>query len=42
MNTDTFVSRHNGPGKTEVQEMLNKIGVSSVEELIKQTVSLNL
>jgi len=42
MNTDTFVSRHNGPGKTEVQEMLNKIGVSSVEELIKQTVPQNI
>ena len=42
MNTDTFVSRHNGPGKTEVQEMLNKIGVSSVEELIKQTVPHNI
>jgi glycine dehydrogenase len=42
MNTDTFVSRHNGPGKTEVQEMLNKIGVTSVEELITQTVPQNI
>ncbi|MGZ3884024.1 MAG: aminomethyl-transferring glycine dehydrogenase [Bacteroidia bacterium] len=35
---DTFVSRHNGPREKEVQEMLKKIGVSSVDELIEQTV----
>ena len=35
---DTFVSRHNGPRENEVKEMLQKIGVSSVDELIEQTV----
>ncbi len=36
--TDKFVARHNGPRETEVKEMLKKIGVSSVDELINQTV----
>jgi glycine dehydrogenase len=36
--TDKFVSRHNGPRAQEVNEMLEKIGVSSVDELINQTV----
>jgi glycine dehydrogenase len=35
---DTFASRHNGPRQNEVNEMLKKIGVSSVDELIEQTV----
>lgn len=35
---DTFVSRHNGPRENEVKEMLKKIGVSSLDELIEQTV----
>jgi len=35
---DRFSSRHNGPRENEVQEMLAKIGVSSVNELIDQTV----
>ncbi|MDP2387511.1 MAG: aminomethyl-transferring glycine dehydrogenase [Bacteroidota bacterium] len=38
MTTDKFVSRHNGPRENEVKEMLTKIGVSSVDELINQTV----
>ena len=42
MNTDKFVSRHNGPRENEVKEMLKKIGVSSVEELINQTVPGNI
>jgi glycine dehydrogenase len=36
--TDKFVNRHNGPRAFEVTEMLAKIGVSSVDELINQTV----
>jgi glycine dehydrogenase len=36
--TDKFVNRHNGPRAFEVSEMLAKIGVSSVDELIDQTV----
>lgn len=39
---DTFVSRHNGPRSAEVKEMLKKIGVSSVDELISQTVPSNI
>ena len=39
---DTFVSRHNGPRESEVKEMLKKIGVSSVDELINQTVPSNI
>jgi glycine dehydrogenase len=38
MTTDKFVSRHNGPREQEVNAMLKKIGVSSVSELIDQTV----
>ncbi|MGE0566773.1 MAG: aminomethyl-transferring glycine dehydrogenase [Bacteroidia bacterium] len=38
MAKDSFVSRHNGPRENEINEMLKKIGVSSVDELINQTV----
>jgi glycine dehydrogenase len=38
MTTDKFVSRHNGPRENEVKQMLAKIGVASVDELISQTV----
>lgn len=38
MTTDKFVSRHNGPREHEIKQMLAKIGVSSVDELIDQTV----
>lgn len=38
MTTDKFVSRHNGPREQEVKAMLAKIGASSVDELISQTV----
>jgi glycine dehydrogenase len=42
MATDKFVSRHNGPREQEVKAMLKKIGVSSVDELINQTVPSNI
>lgn len=42
MSTDKFVSRHNGPREQEVKAMLKKIGVSSVDELINQTVPSNI
>jgi glycine dehydrogenase len=42
MTTDKFVSRHNGPREHEVQQMLAKIGASSVDELISQTVPPNI
>jgi glycine dehydrogenase len=38
MTTDKFVSRHNGPRENEIKQMLAKIGVSSIDELISQTV----
>ncbi len=38
MTTDNFVSRHNGPREQEVKAMLKKIGVTSIDELIDQTV----
>ncbi|MGD0463011.1 MAG: aminomethyl-transferring glycine dehydrogenase [Tepidisphaeraceae bacterium] len=36
--SDTFEHRHIGPSGAEVREMLDAIGVSSLEELIEQTV----
>ena len=42
MHKDTFVNRHNGPRKHEVEKMLAKIGVSSVDELIDQTIPDNI
>jgi glycine dehydrogenase len=38
MVTDTFVNRHNGPRKEEVSQMLKKIDVQSLDELIDQTI----
>ena len=38
MTTDKFVTRHNGPRENEIKQMLTKIGVASVDELISQTV----
>jgi glycine dehydrogenase len=36
--TNTFSARHIGPRESEIDGMLNVIGVSSLDELIKQTV----
>jgi len=38
ITTDKFVDRHNGPRASDVEAMLKKIGASSVDELIAQTV----
>lgn len=35
---EKFEDRHNGPSATDVEEMLNVLGVSSLDELIEQTV----
>ena len=35
---ESFVHRHNGPRKEDLPQMLEKIGVSSIDELIDQTV----
>ncbi len=42
MSHDRFVNRHIGPSEGEVKEMLQVIGVSSMEELIQQTVPDNI
>ena len=42
MSHDRFVSRHIGPGENEIKEMLEAVGVSSMEELIEQTVPANI
>lgn len=38
MITNNFIERHNGPRKQEQVKMLEKIGVSSLDELIRLTV----
>ncbi|MBT3385728.1 MAG: aminomethyl-transferring glycine dehydrogenase [Prolixibacteraceae bacterium] len=38
MPHNSFITRHIGPRKTEINEMLEAVGVSTLEELIKQTV----
>jgi len=38
MKTDSFVERHLGPTKTEVQEMLKTIGVDTLDALIDNTI----
>ncbi len=38
MKTDKFVNRHNGPRASDIVAMLAKIGASSVDALIDQTV----
>lgn len=38
ISTDNFVDRHNGPRAKDVDAMLKKIGASSVNELIDQTI----
>ena len=35
---EKFEDRHNGPDSAQVEEMLNVLGVGSLEELIDQTV----
>ena len=42
ITTDKFVNRHNGPGPDDVTAMLKKIGASSVDELINQTVPVSI
>jgi glycine dehydrogenase len=38
MITNNFIKRHNGPRGAEVEKMLEKIGVKSVDQLINETV----
>lgn len=37
-----FQTRHNGPSEQEIQEMLDALGVSSLDELISQTIPGNI
>ncbi|MBW6480322.1 MAG: aminomethyl-transferring glycine dehydrogenase [Bacteroidales bacterium] len=38
MITNNFITRHNGPRAGEIEKMIKKIGVSSLDELIDQTI----
>ncbi|MEN8817634.1 MAG: glycine dehydrogenase (aminomethyl-transferring), partial [Nonlabens sp.] len=42
MNTDRFALRHIGPRKADLAPMLEKIGVSSIDELVYETVPANI
>ncbi len=42
MTHDNFVNRHIGPRESEITEMLQAVGVSSMEELIEQTIPSNI
>ena len=42
MSHDKFVNRHLGPRANEIQEMLEFVGASSMEDLIAQTVPSNI
>jgi glycine dehydrogenase len=42
ITTDKFVNRHNGPRASDIASMLKKIGASSVDELINQTVPASI
>lgn len=38
MSSTNFAARHIGPREEEVSEMLSAVGVSSIDQLIDQTV----
>jgi len=42
MSIDQFVNRHIGPREHEISHMLQKLGVSTLDELIEQTVPENI
>jgi len=42
MASDKFVMRHIGPRENEIQEMLETLGVSTLDELMNQTVPENI
>jgi len=39
---DTFARRHNGPRTADVQTMLETVGATSVEDLIRRTVPADI
>jgi len=42
MRSDQFSERHLGPRKPEMKEMLETIGVNSLEELIRLTIPASM
>ena len=42
MNTDAFALRHIGPRKSDLSSMLDTVGVSSMNELIYETIPDNI
>ncbi len=42
MSLERFIDRHIGPGESEISNMLNKIGVTTLDELIKQTIPASI
>ncbi|MBN3034709.1 MAG: aminomethyl-transferring glycine dehydrogenase [Bacteroidales bacterium] len=42
MISNNFINRHNGPASGDIDTMLGKIGVTSVEELIRQTIPASI
>jgi glycine dehydrogenase len=38
MKTDSFALRHLGPRKEEIEQILETIGINSLEELIQNTI----
>ncbi len=42
MITNNFIDRHNGPGKDETELMLKAIGVTSLDQLIDETVPASI
>lgn len=42
MKADNFSQRHLGPGRSDIDLMLQKIGVSSLDELIEKTIPVSI
>jgi glycine dehydrogenase len=42
MITNNFISRHNGPGKDETEQMLKAIGVDTLDQLIDETIPASI
>ena len=42
MLSNNFIKRHNGPRCTDIEKMLSRIGVSTIDELIEKTIPANI
>jgi len=42
MKADNFSHRHLGPDQTEIEEMLQKVGVASLDELVEKTIPASI